>query len=82
MTLVAKGIQMRVIYGEDERARGNNGNDNNWADGYQAGKRAYELASGGYRSAQAYLVATAARTGRSHSWIDGFKTGWSVASDD
>jgi hypothetical protein len=81
MTLVAKGIQMRVIYGEEERARGGNGR-NNWADGYQAGKQAYELAAGRYRTARDYLKATAADTGRLHSWIDGFKTGWSVAQDD
>jgi hypothetical protein len=71
---------MRVIYGEDEQARGSNGSD--WADGYQAGKQAYELAAGRYRTARDYLAATAADTGRRHSWVDGFKTGWSVARDD
>jgi hypothetical protein len=82
MILVAKGIQMRVIYGEDERARGRGNDGNDWADGYQAGKRGYELAAGRYRSARDYLTATAADSGRLHSWIDGFKTGWSVARDD
>jgi hypothetical protein len=71
---------MRVIYGEEERARGSNGSE--WAVGYGAGKRAYELAACRYRSARDYLAATAAATGRPHSWVDGFKTGWSVASDD
>jgi hypothetical protein len=71
---------MRVIYGGDERARDSDGGA--WADGYEAGKRAYELAAGGYRSARDYLTATASDTGRQHAWVDGFKTGWSVARDD
>ena len=78
MILVAKGIQMRVIQGEVRRR----GSGSDWAAGYEAGKRSYELAAGRYRTARDYLTATAADSGRQHSWVDGFKTGWSVASDD
>jgi hypothetical protein len=72
---------MRATNGMREPV-GGRPSSSDWSTGYEAGKRAYELASSGYRSAQAYLVATSARTGRSHAWVDGFKTGWSVASDD
>jgi hypothetical protein len=78
MILVAKGIQMRVIESDIERR----GTGSDWSVGYVAGKRAYEVAAGRYRSARDYLAVTAAGTGRNHSWVDGFKSGWGVARDD
>ncbi|HEY8527931.1 MAG TPA: hypothetical protein VIL48_23405 [Acidimicrobiales bacterium] len=53
-----------------------------WSDGYDEGKRAYALAADHYRGAIDYLKATGAGAGRGPAWIDGFKTGWSVARDD
>jgi hypothetical protein len=65
-----------------EADRSPRGSGSEWPAGYLAGKQAYEVAAGRYRSAADYLLATGAGVGRSHSWVDGFKTGWSVARDD
>lgn len=91
MILAAKGIQMRGNWSERERRgvepvtavrRHPGGDVNDWTAGYAEGKRAYEVVAGQYRLAGEYLKATAAGAGRGHAWIDGFKTGWSVARDD
>jgi hypothetical protein len=62
------------------RRQRDDGND--WTAGYAEGKRAHETAIGDYRTAGDYLKATAAGADRGHAWVDGFKTGWSVARDD
>ncbi len=53
-----------------------------WATGYAEGKGAHAASGEVYGSVEAYLDATGQRQNHTKTWIDGFKTGWSVASDD
>jgi hypothetical protein len=52
-----------------------------WTAGYAEGKRAFDAWSDTYAGANAYLDAISEGLPLGHSWVDGFKTGWAVASD-